>query len=128
MRRTATTFQIESVPLAMQPYLQGAAFYDSSCSKDAQTYFIANAASTDAFLKISRKGTLVREAAMTAYIHQHKLAPKVIAFDSDEQQDFLLTEALKTDEFDDVFLDAYGREYIHPNGISYYAKLMELME
>ncbi|SEO02118.1 aminoglycoside 3'-phosphotransferase [Paenibacillus sp. OV219] len=244
MKRTAVSFQIESVPLVMQPYLEGASFYDSSCSEDAKTYFIEKMDSNHTFLKINRRGVLEREAAMTSFIHDHQLAPKVIAYHSDEQHDYLLTEAingddgteplhlndphrlatvfghylrklhslptdgcpysnktedflsiarskdkdlsvldpikyipsndtlthgdyclpniimkdfelqsfidlgdggigdrhhdlywglwtlhynLKTDQYDDLFLDAYGRDQIHENGIAYFAKLMELM-
>ncbi|AZN41234.1 aminoglycoside 3'-phosphotransferase [Paenibacillus albus] len=245
MNRTAISFEIGSAPPAIQPYLEGTSFYDSSCSEDARTYYLEKTNAKHAFLKIHRLGMLEREAVMTSFIHQHQLAPKVIAYQTDEQHDYLLTEAisgddgteqlhlndphrlaavfgqylrklhslptegcpyknktedfltiarnedkdlsaldsihympsndtlthgdyclpnilmkdfelqsfidlgdggigdrhhdlywglwtlhynLKTDLYDDLFLDAYGRDHIHENGIAYFSKLMELME
>ncbi|WP_068618413.1 aminoglycoside 3'-phosphotransferase [Paenibacillus tuaregi] len=93
MNRTLVSWEnIGTVPSSIRSYLKGAQFYDSSCSEQAQTLYIEG--TERLFLKISKKGTLERERIMTDFLHSHKLAPQVIAFDSDKDKDYLLLEAL----------------------------------
>lgn len=92
MKRTKISFNIETVPVQLQQYLNGAAIYDSSCSENAETLFVHG--TERMFLKISKKGSLERECTMTAFLNKHQLAPSVIAFVADETNDYLLTEAI----------------------------------
>ncbi|OZB94341.1 aminoglycoside 3'-phosphotransferase [Paenibacillus sp. XY044] len=90
MSRQKTYVDIESIPAAVRPFLTNAVFYDSSCSGQAQTLRVEGAERF--FLKISGKGRLEREYRMTDFLHSHQLAPRAIAFASDEGHDYLLTE------------------------------------
>ncbi|PYI51008.1 aminoglycoside 3'-phosphotransferase [Paenibacillus flagellatus] len=96
MDRTKVSLDREAVPLLIRPYLKGAVISDSSCSDTARTYRIEGDVS--AFLKISRKGALERECGMTAFLHGHRLAPAVIAYESDAESDYLLTEAVSGED------------------------------
>ncbi|WP_127530411.1 aminoglycoside 3'-phosphotransferase [Paenibacillus kobensis] len=92
MKRTEVAFDVETVPSSIRPYIKGAAVYDSSCSEDAKTLYISG--SERAFLKISSKGSLEREYRMTNFLHRHLVAPRAIAYESDSDYDYLLTESV----------------------------------
>lgn len=92
MKRTEIAFEIGTVPNAMRPYLKQATIYDSSCSEAAKTLFVEGAERT--FLKICAYGSLERECRMTRFLHGLGIAPAVIAYESDGEQDYLLTEAV----------------------------------
>lgn len=47
------------------------------------------------FLKIALRGKLERAAALQEYFHAKGLAARLVAFDQDEQRDYLLVEAVK---------------------------------
>lgn len=104
MKKTEVFFDIETVPLSIRPYLKGAAIYDSSCSEHAKTFVVKG--QEHAFLKISSKGTLEREYQMTDFLHSHHVALKVIAYDSDQDNNYLLSEALHGE-------DGTERQYIN---------------
>ncbi|WP_079912340.1 aminoglycoside 3'-phosphotransferase [Paenibacillus sp. 32352] len=93
MRKTITDFDKETVPASVRPLLDKAVIYDSSCSEEARTLLVEG---TDrAFLKISKRGRLKREFEMTQYLHRcHGLAPNVMAYDFDEDHDYLVTQAV----------------------------------
>lgn len=92
MKRTEVFFDTDTVPPNIRQYIQGASMYDSSCSEQAKTYFVKGA--DHAFLKISSKGSLEREAGMTQFLNSRNVAPKAIAYVSDSNHDYLLTEAV----------------------------------
>lgn len=96
MKRTEITFDMESVPLSIKPYLKGATIYDSSCSETAKTLLVSGA--ERAFLKISQRGALEREYRMTEFLHKHRAAPKAIAYESDIENDYLLLEAVNGED------------------------------
>jgi kanamycin kinase len=96
VERTEVSFDFDTVPSTIRQYIQGAKMYDSSCSEHAKTFFVAG--SDRAFLKISNKGALKRECEMTTFLHQHRVAPNVIAYDSDSDRDYLLAEAVRGED------------------------------
>jgi kanamycin kinase len=96
MERTKVIFDIETVPQSIRPWIRGAVFFDSSCSENARTLLVSG--KDQAFLKICRRGTLEREYRITQFLHKSGVAPKAIAFESDETQDYLLTEAVKGED------------------------------
>ena len=49
----------------------------------------------DCFLKIAPRGKLERAAALQEYFHAKGLAARLVAFDQDEERDYLLVEAVK---------------------------------
>ncbi|RXZ80894.1 aminoglycoside 3'-phosphotransferase [Paenibacillaceae bacterium] len=96
MKRTEIHFDIDTVPTAFRPYFENAMIYDSSCSENARTLYISGA--NKLFLKISKQQTLQREADMTAFLHRLHAAPKVVAYESDGEHDYLLLEAAEGED------------------------------
>lgn len=96
MRLTEVSFDIEIVPAAIRPYLRGATLYDSSSSENAKTLFISG--NEPAFLKISARNSLEREYKMTSFLHKHHVAPSAMAYESDSDWDYLLTEAVNGED------------------------------
>ncbi|CAN7651126.1 aminoglycoside 3'-phosphotransferase [Paenibacillus sp. LjRoot56] len=92
MERREISFDIETVPNAIKQYIKNSNIYDSSCSENAKTLFVKGL--DNSFLKISKKGSLEREFRMTSFLHSHNVAPKVMAFESDQDNDYFLTEAI----------------------------------
>lgn len=88
---TLTKIKIKETeyPEIFRPYLSGADIYDSSCSDAARVIFIDRDGGY--FLKSSAKGMLFREAEMTKIFNSHKMAARVVEYESGER-DFLLTE------------------------------------
>jgi kanamycin kinase len=105
MKRTEISFDIDTVPSQIRQYINKATIYDSSCSELAQTLFVNG--DDQAFLKISKKGSLERESRMTDFLHSHKVAPKIIAYESDCDNDYLLSEAVPgEDGTSEVYLES----------------------
>ncbi len=107
MKKTEITFDEASLPEALSPYLDKAKIYDSSCSEEAQTLYIDGP--QPAYLKISKEGMLFREMKMLGFLHSHALAPIVLAYISENGQDYLLSEAL---EGEDGIAERYLQEPI----------------
>ena len=85
---------IEKIPYTL-PYgvdrlIIGADIYDSSCSPEARVYFIDK--ENGFYLKRSGKGTLKREAEMTAYFNKKGFGARVLGYESTEECDWFLTE------------------------------------
>lgn len=88
MQRTPITICPEELPAQLRPFLEGAAVFDSSCSRLARVYFLDKGPGF--YLKTAPKGSLRREADLTAYFHTKGLSAQVLAYESGEQ-DWLLT-------------------------------------
>lgn len=88
MKRTPISPDLSRFPARFSEFLEGAALYDSSCSRAAKVYYIDKGAGY--YLKSAAKGTLEREAAMTRYFHSKALAAEVLAY-AQLEQDWLLT-------------------------------------
>lgn len=91
MQKTPVMVDPAAFPDRFRPLLQGAKVYDSSCSRAAKVYFIDRAGGL--YLKTAGKGTLAREAEMTAFFHGKGLAARVLAYES-LAADWLLTERI----------------------------------
>lgn len=103
MKKTEVFISQDSFPAAIIPYLQQARLFDSSCSNEAQTIYIEGA--QKAYLKISKEGSLMREMKMTRFMHAHNLAPAVLEYLSEQEKDYLLSEALEgEDGIDDRYV------------------------
>lgn len=93
MGGTKVQFDLGTLPLTIQEYVKRATtLTDSSCSDNAKTLFVAG--SNPAYLKISSRDTLLREYHMTDFLSRHHVAPLPIAYASDAEHDYLLTEAV----------------------------------
>jgi len=95
MERTEVSFDIETLPQSIRQYVKGAKIFDSS-SDNARSLFISG--EQRAYLKISKRGTLKREYEMANFLHQHRVSPNVIAYESDLDADYLLTEAVSGED------------------------------
>ncbi len=91
MQRTPITICPEELPTQLRPFLEGAAVFDSSCSRLARVYFLDKGPGF--YLKTAPKGSLRREADLTAYFHTKGLSAQVLAYESGEQ-DWLLTRRI----------------------------------
>ena len=88
MNRTRIHPDIHLFPDDYQSLIDGAAVYDSSCSSEAQVWFIARDGGY--YLKSAPQGTLAAEAAMTRFFHAKGLAAEVLDHRSLDR-DWLLT-------------------------------------
>ena len=91
MQRTPITLCPEELPAQLRPFLEGARVFDSSCSRLARVYFLDKGPGF--YLKTAPKGTLRREADLTAYFHAKGLSAQVLCYES-QQQDWLLTRRI----------------------------------
>ena len=88
MKRTLTTVDLLQTPAQFHSYFKDAVIFDSSCSNNAQVYFIDK--DEGFYLKKSAKGALQKEAEMTRFFHKNGLATEVLAYLSGEN-DWMLT-------------------------------------
>ena len=95
MNRTLITVDPEQFPAAFHSLLTGTQVYDSSCSPEARVYFLDRAEGL--YLKTAAKGTLAKEAALTAFYHRKGLATEVLAYESDHT-DWMLTSAVSGED------------------------------
>jgi len=91
MKHTLVTPELSRFPETFHPLLTGCRVFDSSCSQQAQVWFLERDGGL--YLKRSPRGTLTREAAMTRFFHEKGLAAEVLAYESG-QEDWLLTAAV----------------------------------
>lgn len=90
MKKTEIPSDPALFPARFAPLFRGAKLYDSSCSPQAQVWFIDKEGGY--FLKRSAKGSLEREALLGGYFHKKGLAPAVLDYFS-EEEDWILTKA-----------------------------------
>ncbi len=95
MLRKPVTLNEADIPEEFHRYLDGAAVFDSSCSKIAQVWFLDKGPGF--YLKKAPKGTLQKEAAMTDFFHSKQLAPEVISYES-LSDDWMLTVRAKGED------------------------------
>ncbi len=86
---------LANIPSLFHPLLNGAAVYDSSCSEQAQVFFIQRHGGY--YLKSAPAGSLKIEADMTAYFHSKGLSAEVLAYETTEQ-DWLLTRRIQGED------------------------------
>lgn len=95
MKQTRTQICLSDFPVSLQPLLQNARIFDSSCSPEARVLHICG--DTDLYLKIAASGSLKKEADMTRFFHALGLGTRVLAYETDKQ-DYLLTEAMRGED------------------------------
>ncbi len=88
MLRTPVSLNLYDFPEILHPFINDAVVFDSSCSKAAQVWFLDK--DCGFYLKNAPKGTLQKEALMTAFFHSKALGPEVITYESLDS-DWLLT-------------------------------------
>ena len=88
MERKRIFPDLDAFPACFRSLLEGAPVFDSSCSPQAQVYYIQRG--NGLFLKSAPHGTLRREAEMDRFFHSKGLGPQVLAYESGER-DWLLT-------------------------------------
>lgn len=91
MERKPVVIDPEQFPAALRDVLTSANLYDSSCSPDARVWFIDR--DEGFYLKTSKRGSLEKEAKLTAYFHQKGLSAEVLAYEQAES-DWLLTRTV----------------------------------
>ncbi len=91
MKRTKISEIPENINNEIYQFIKDSDIYDSSCSPEAKVYFINK--KNGYYLKISKSGTLKREAEMTDFFNAMGIGTKVINYISDEK-DYLLTESI----------------------------------
>ena len=91
MKRTLVTPNLADFPAQFRPLLEGCPVYDSSCSPEARVWLLEREGGL--FLKASPKGSLQKEAALTAFYHSKGLSAEVLAYESLEK-DWLLTRRI----------------------------------
>lgn len=99
MNRQLLTSVPDCIPGQFRSLLEGAAVYDSSCSRTAQVFFIDKGPGF--YLKTAAKGTLQKESLLTGFFHRLGLSAEVLAYES-LAQDWLLTTRVP------------GEDCIHP--------------
>ncbi len=95
MLRKPVTINKADIPAEFYSYLDGATVFDSSCSNRAQVWFLDK--DCGFYLKKAPKGTLQKEAAMTAFFHSKGLSPEVVAYES-QAEDWMLTVRAKGED------------------------------
>ena len=95
MKKTLLPCLPEGVPCEIARWIGQAQVYDSSCSPEARVYFVNK--DEGYYLKTSAKGSLKREAEMTAYFHTKRLGTEVLAYVS-EESDWLLTARVRGED------------------------------
>ncbi len=90
MKRTKIQALVAEPPRELFTFLADATLYDSSCSPEANVYFIDK--DQGYYLKTAPARTLSGEAQMTAYFHQKGLGPEVLFYRCDGERDWLLCE------------------------------------
>ena len=88
MERVQIKPDLETIPAVFHRLLQGAAVFDSSCSTEAQVFYIERDAGL--YLKSAPAGALETEVALTRYFHSKGLATEVLEYYCGER-DWLLT-------------------------------------
>ena len=95
MKKTLLPCLPEGLPSEIARWIGQAQVYDSSCSPEARVYFVNK--DEGYYLKTSAKGSLKREAEMTAYFHTKRLGTEVLAYVS-EESDWLLTARVRGED------------------------------
>ena len=90
MKRTLLDTLPDGIPCQCGELLRGADVYDSSCSPEARVLFIDRGCGY--FLKSAPLGTLQKEAILGRYFHQKGLTAPVLAYFTENDRDWLLTE------------------------------------
>lgn len=107
MKRTAVEVDKEAFAQVFHPWLLPGRVYDSSCSAQARVYFLD--VEQGFYLKVAEKGSLQREATMTAFFAEKGLSAKVLAYESLDK-DYLLTEKIPGE---DCTHDSYLSDPVH---------------
>lgn len=103
MQRTPVILDPSQLPAQLRPYLEEATVFDSSCSRLAQVYFLDKGPGF--YLKTAPKGSLRREAELTAYFHAKGLSAQVLGYESLDR-DWLLTSRIPGEDcLDRMYLD-----------------------
>lgn len=90
MKKKRVMLPPQAFPPEIAPFLYDADVFDSSCSEEAQVYFIENG---DGFyLKTAAAGTLKAEALMHAHFHELGLTSKMVVYTTANDKDYLITE------------------------------------
>lgn len=91
MERRPIVADPAAFPEAFRELVAASRVYDSSCSPEARVWFLDR--EDGLYLKTAPKGSLRREADMTAFLHGKGLAAEVLSYESLEK-DWLLTRAV----------------------------------
>ncbi len=90
MERKPVNPDLSAFPEAFRSLIASSRVYDSSCSPQAQVWFLDR--EEGMFLKAAPNGSLRREAEMTAFVHEKGAAAEVLHYQSLDR-DWLLTRA-----------------------------------
>jgi kanamycin kinase len=92
------------LPEELQIFAEGAKIFDSSCSPEARVYFIDKDGGV--YLKRASRGTLGREAEMTAYFHKKGLGAEVLYYNTGAECDWFMTRRVSGEDCTDgIYLE-----------------------
>ena len=91
MERRPIEADLSAFPEVLRELIASCRVYDSSCSPTARVWFLDR--EDGLYLKTAPKGSLRREAEMTAFVHGKGLAAEVMLYQSLDR-DWLLTRAV----------------------------------
>lgn len=94
MQKTPIDMPIETMPKDVQPFLVNAKLYDSSCGPAAKVIY----SDSGFYIKIAEKGTLQREAHMSAYFAKHGLGVPLSLYLTTDEKDYMVTEAARGED------------------------------
>lgn len=95
MKRTPILPELDTIPAQFHAFFQDAAVFDSSCSPAAKVYYLDKGPGF--YLKTAPKGTLQKEASLTAYFHSKGLSAQVLAYES-LHADWMLTRRIRGED------------------------------
>ena len=95
MRKTEIAIDYRNYPEEFWELLKNSRVYDSSSSPEARVIYIDK--DEGFFIKIGAKGSLCREAEMTAYFNSLGLSARVLKYISGEK-DYLLTDKINGED------------------------------
>ena len=96
MKRVLLSAPPADLPAELERLARGASIYNSSCSPEARVYFIDR--DDGYYLKTCKRGSLKREAEMTAYFHRKGMGAEVLEYLSLEHADWMLTSAIRGED------------------------------
>ena len=102
MKLTSINLHDTTLPDSIRENFLGVPFYDSSCSPEARVYFADK--DEGYFIKISKSGSLRREAMMIDYFASIGLSKSTFSYECGERDILITKKILGEDLTSDVYL------------------------
>lgn len=86
MQKTLININIKDFPAEIHPFIKNTDIYDSSCGENSQVLY----SNLGYYIKIALKGSLEREASITAYLYEQGIGAQVVYYLS-QDRDYMVT-------------------------------------